>query len=163
MRAALQWIWRLPWPGRLRKLTPLIITAPVLRLLVFPHFTVGVVGVIENERGEVLLLRHTYRGDYPWGLPTGVMEYGEQPVDALRREVSEETGFEVELSPHATLFTELNRPLLNIIFRGRYLAGSFSSSTEISSAQFFPLDALPPVLPGQAEIIQQWAKERRQA
>jgi len=35
------------------------------------RFTVGVTGVVFNERGEILLLEHVFRGRHPWGLPGG--------------------------------------------------------------------------------------------
>lgn len=41
---------------------------------------------------RVLLLRHSYRPRYPWGLPTGWVRYGETAEQAARREVAEETG-----------------------------------------------------------------------
>jgi 8-oxo-dGTP diphosphatase len=50
--------------------------------------------VICDEAGRVLLIR---RGDgRGWSLPGGLMEPGERVVDALVREVWEETGLEVE-------------------------------------------------------------------
>lgn len=47
---------------------------------------------------EVLLASRRVRsGDLVWGLPKGLVEEGERPEDAARREVLEETGWEGEI------------------------------------------------------------------
>ena len=49
--------------------------------------------VIRN--GEILMVRHRHDGRDYWTLPGGGIETGEEPIDAARREVSEETGIEL--------------------------------------------------------------------
>lgn len=61
------------------------------------RFTVGVTGVVFNERGEILLLEHVFRGRHPWGLPGGWVGRHERPQDALRRELREEVGLSVRV------------------------------------------------------------------
>jgi ADP-ribose pyrophosphatase YjhB (NUDIX family) len=150
--AALEWIWRLPWPERLRRRAFDAAGLPVVRSILFPQFLVGVVGIIRDGDGKVLLLHHTYRST-PWGLPTGFLERGEQPIDALAREIEEESGLHVTLEPSPMVFTEEGRPLLNIVYRGSPRGGSFSASAEVSAARWFPLEALPPMLPTQRELL----------
>lgn len=60
-------------------------------LLFAPKVSLGVCAVITDEEGRVLLVRHTYRSQ-PWGLPGGLARHGEQPAEALAREVREELG-----------------------------------------------------------------------
>ncbi len=58
-----------------------------------------VVGVVQNLRGEYLLCRMPGgRGVFPgeWGLPGGGIEPGETLEEALRREIMEEVGLEVQ-------------------------------------------------------------------
>lgn len=51
---------------------------------------IGTAGVFTDELGGVLLVKPTYRPQ--WLLPGGVVEAGESPEDAFRREVREELG-----------------------------------------------------------------------
>lgn len=72
----------------------------LLALLVrvwIPRHYVGAVGAIFNEAGQVLLLEHVFRPHYPWGLPGGWVERGENPADTVRREIEEELGLRVEV------------------------------------------------------------------
>lgn len=61
----------------------------------YPRFPVGAVGIIKNERDELLLLRQTYHRDEQWGAPGGWVDAGEAPRQAVEREVWEETGLRV--------------------------------------------------------------------
>ena len=62
-----------------------------------PQNHVGTVGAIYNDQGQVLLVEHVFRVDYVWGLPGGWVERGEDPSDAILREVKEELNVEIEL------------------------------------------------------------------
>ena len=61
-----------------------------------PTFTVSATAVILNNRNEVLLLDHVLRPASGWGPPGGFLRSGEQPDAAIRREVREETGLELD-------------------------------------------------------------------
>jgi len=55
----------------------------------------GASAIVHDESGRVLLVR---RGDNGrWSLPAGMIDPGEQPADAVVREVLEETGVRVEV------------------------------------------------------------------
>jgi 8-oxo-dGTP pyrophosphatase MutT (NUDIX family) len=56
---------------------------------------VGAVGVIFNAEGRVLLVEHAFRTDFPWGLPGGWVEPGEEPAATVARELREELGLDV--------------------------------------------------------------------
>jgi len=57
-----------------------------------PLATVG--ALIFNNAGEVLMIR-THKWSNLWGIPGGKIKWGEPSVDALRREIKEETGLDV--------------------------------------------------------------------
>ena len=62
------------------------------------HRTI-VVGLVRNRRGDLLLCRMSPdRGVFPgqWGLPGGGIEPGETMEQALRREMREELGVEID-------------------------------------------------------------------
>src|SRR5438270_2556140 len=99
MRRLLDRIWGLPWPDTLRRASEPVLMASVVQRVLVPHFRVGVVAVVRDDAGEYLLFRHTYRNSCPWGLPTGFLEHGEQPSQALSREIFEESGLTVDLGP----------------------------------------------------------------
>lgn len=63
------------------------------------RFTAGVVGVIFDTSGQVLLVEHVFHPHHPWGLPGGWVDRYEDPADALRREMGEELGLEIEVGP----------------------------------------------------------------
>ncbi|MDA8370099.1 MAG: NUDIX hydrolase [Nocardiopsaceae bacterium] len=48
--------------------------------------------LIRSPEGEVLLVERTYKPDQPWGIPGGIIEHGESPLTACRRELTEELG-----------------------------------------------------------------------
>src|SRR5215212_963937 len=65
--------------------------------LLNPKFTVGVVGLVHDEEGRILLLKHTYRPGKPWGLPGGGLRPGESLEDCIRREVQEEANIKIQV------------------------------------------------------------------
>lgn len=65
--------------------------------LVVPRQYVGAVGAVFNETGQVLLVRHVYRADHPWGLPGGWLKLREHPGCGVRREIEEELSLNVEV------------------------------------------------------------------
>ena len=70
-------------------------------------FRAGVGAIIQKEDGKVLSLE---RKDIPgaWQLPQGGLDQGESPIEAVRREILEETGIEPK---HLELVGEASRLL----------------------------------------------------
>ena len=61
---------------------------------VMPTHIIAAAAVVVNEDGDVLFEKHVRRG---WEFPGGQVEVGENVIDAVRREVLEETGVEIEV------------------------------------------------------------------
>ena len=116
--------------------------------LVEPRFLVTVGAVVCNDEGRVMLLQHEFRTGNGWGIPGGFMEAGEQPLEALRRELREEVGVELEAAELVGVRT-LSRPQqVEIHFRCRLRASDMAApqSMEINSVGWFDPAALPPEL-----------------
>lgn len=58
---------------------------------------IGVDAIFVNEKGEILLIHRTGKNFHGyWGLVSGMVEWNEEVKDALKREVLEEIGVEIE-------------------------------------------------------------------
>ena len=104
-------------------------------------FTVSVVALIINSEKRVLLLDHYIRPGSSWGLPGGFVEPGELPAEAIRREISEETGLElgkVELIEVRTI-----RKHVEILFLAKADGPAEIRSREIRDLGWFLPDELP--------------------
>jgi 8-oxo-dGTP diphosphatase len=107
------------------------------------RFTVTAGAIIFDDEGRVLLLEHVFRPDGGWGIPGGFLSKGEQPEAALRREMREEIG--VELDRVEILFARtLPRPRqIEIYFRARPIGTPRPCSFEIRTAEWFEIENLP--------------------
>ena len=111
-----------------------------------PRFNVTAGAVVFNEQGEVLLLKHVFRAGSGWGIPGGFLEKGEQPDEAIRRELLEEAGLELESAELAFVRTLKTPARVEIIFRCRPRGRAVAQGFEIKSAEWFAPDNLPPGL-----------------
>ena len=115
--------------------------------LAHTRFTVTAGAVIFNDKREVLLLKHRFRAGSGWGLPGGFMEQGEQPMDALRRELREEIGLEVDDVAVFAARSFKKPKQVEVLFRARANAEVKSLTIEVERAEWFALDSLPEGLP----------------
>jgi 8-oxo-dGTP diphosphatase len=70
---------------------------------------VGVGGVVVQD-GRVLIVKRAHaprQGE--WSLPGGRVELGETLIEAVRREITEETGLDVEVGALVELFDRVHR------------------------------------------------------
>jgi ADP-ribose pyrophosphatase YjhB (NUDIX family) len=104
---------------------------------------IGATGLVVNQFGEALLVRRHETGS--WALPGGVLEAGELPTDAARRELEEETGLKVLPIRLVGLFFWPDRPdgYLSFSFRCLLRGGTLAPSPETPEVAFFRADNWP--------------------
>ncbi|MFI6289480.1 NUDIX domain-containing protein [Streptomyces sp. NPDC051018] len=116
------------------------------RVLWLAHakFMVGVTGVVRDERGRVLLLRHRmWAAGRQWGLPTGYAVKGEELPRTVVREVKEETGLDVETGELVRL-TSGYRLRVEVAYEARLVGGTLDIDPfEILEARWCEPDDLP--------------------
>ena len=127
--------------------------------LTHTRFTVTAGAIIFNHAGQILLLKHRFRAGSGWGLPGGFLESGEQPIDALRRELREELNLEIEAVEIFASRSFRKPKQVEILFRGRADGQVTPRTMEVERAEWFSLDAMPQGLPrDQRRLVEQAAK-----
>ena len=107
------------------------------------HFRVTAGAVVLDAGGRVLLLQHAFRPGSGWGIPGGFLAQGEQPEEALRRELREEVGLELECAELAFVRTLKSAGQVEVIFRCRPRGEPRPQSMEIKQAGWFAPEAWP--------------------
>ena len=118
-----------------------------------PHATAS--AVVQDDAGRILLGRRAGEPEAgKWDLPGGFLEEGEHPLDALLRELREETGVEIE--PLELVAIELDvygdgpeaPSTLNLYWTARPLSGDPEPADDVSELRWFG----PEELPGDGEL-----------
>jgi ADP-ribose pyrophosphatase YjhB (NUDIX family) len=118
----------------------------------------GVAAVIRDGEGRVLLVRKRATG--AWSFPSGYVEWDEDVRGAVAREVREELGLDANagdvLAVHSN-FHEDGRHTIGIWYAAALREGAFQlDDAEIDAAEYFPLDAVPPLAyPTDERVIEQ--------
>ncbi len=124
-------------------------------------FRIAVSALIFKE-GHVLL---AHRRDIDWwNLPGGGMEAGETVDEALRREVYEETGLEIEVEQLVGVYSKPQKQEVVLAFRCSILNGEPGETDETSECSYFAPDALPPnTLPKHRERVEDALRNQQHA
>ncbi len=106
--------------------------------------TLTVDAIIKTNDDKVVLVKRKnppYKGW--WALPGGIVEYGETVEEAVKREVKEETGLEVEIEKLVNVYSDPNRDprghFISICFLCRRVGGTLEAATDAAEVSVFPL------------------------
>lgn len=95
---------------------------------------VSVAALVTNDEGQILLVNSPWRG---WEYPGGLIEPGETFQEALRREIREEAGVEVEITGFVGICKNVGMDIVNIDFTARYVGGALTTSEESTEVGWF--------------------------
>ncbi len=117
-----------------------------MKNLSYTHRVAVTAYVVKDDK--FLLLK---RNNEPciWAPPGGRLEEDENPEEGLKREIKEETNFDIEIiAPVNTWFGEWQgKPLLSIDYLVRTVGGKLQLSDEHSSATWVSLEELKKGVP----------------
>ena len=112
--------------------------------------------------GALLMVR---RGKEPyaghWSVPGGTLEHGELLTDAVRREVSEETGIEIDVGDLLGILEWPGDPhyvILDYVATPLDAAAALEPGDDAAEARWVPLDDVPKLecTPRFLETLQGW-------
>ncbi len=96
--------------------------------MIHPKHIVAVSGLISHPNGKILLIRSPRRG---WEFPGGQVEKGENLIEALQREIQEESGVTASIGSLVGVYSNIKSPTKLIFgFLGDYVSGELTTSAE---------------------------------
>ena len=110
-------------------------------------FTVTAAGIIRNSEGKVLIIKHHFRPGSGWGIPGGFVKAGEHAEAALRRELREEIGLELEQLSIFAARTFQRQNQIEIVFLAKASGEPQPRSIEVERVEWFSPELLPDALP----------------
>jgi ADP-ribose pyrophosphatase YjhB (NUDIX family) len=110
------------------------------------------------ERGQ-----EPYRGS--WELPGGFVEAGESPVEAVRREIFEETGLRVQapsiIGAYTSRYGDDGKWTVDVAFHCRAPSGDLKLSIESSNAAWVTIEQMPPLaFAGERSALEKFTQKR---
>ncbi|MBP3271520.1 MAG: NUDIX domain-containing protein [Ruminococcus sp.] len=119
------------------------------------EFMGAAVAAVTDEQGRILLVRRCDCGK--WGIPGGLMEYGETLAQAAVREALEETGLEVVIDRFVGIYSgyisrTTDRQPITGLFAAHAVGGElYCDHIETDELRYFSQDELPEIYSPQHE------------
>ena len=121
---------------------------------IMPTHIIAAAGIVINESGEILLVKHNHDG---WVFPGGQVEIGENVIDAVKREVMEEAGVDIDVGELFCVSSNTGKHpgyngvkevptkiMLDFICRAK--SGTPRPSDENSASAYYPADSVPKLI-----------------
>lgn len=106
----------------------------------------GVAGVILRGNQIVMIRRKYGTNKGKWCIPCGNVEIGEDVRTAVRREIKEETGLDVEVGDIVDVLSTHHSPERSVVgvwFFVKEKGGNLVAGDDAAEVQLFPLDEPP--------------------
>ncbi|MCY0879470.1 MAG: NUDIX hydrolase [Firmicutes bacterium] len=130
------------WDGKMRRYCPQCGFVYWER----PLPAVAAVVLRKGPPEEMVLVRRRYPPEVgQWTLPGGGVEAGESVVDAVRREVQEETGLAISVDAQLGTWSTPSSETIITFFVAHPVGGELKAGTDAMEAAWFPLRELPPL------------------
>lgn len=130
----------------------------------YPQLKVGSAAILTINNKILLLKRaeHPWKDD--WYLPAGYVEFDEDPIKAVIREVYEETGIIVNIENLFNVYFFNDDPRGNgvlIVYQCSYKSGDLKLNNEVIDGNFFKSNQLPKNLcgAGHSRAILDWKRK----
>lgn len=129
----------------------------MVRGRIYPHAPIlGVAGVIFSDERVLMVRREQEPSKGEWSLPGGVVELGEPHVEALRREVYEETSVEIEVGGLIGVFDRIvrdhkERVLYHYVivdYWGWMISGRVHARSDANQVHLFPVGEIDSLVLG---------------
>ena len=132
----------------------------------YPQLKVGVGVLIEKDSRLLLLQRAHKPWKDCWNLPAGYVEVDENPRDAAKREVFEETALSVEVGELFQMYYFDDDPRGNgimLLYEAKSVSGQLKYNDEVKSARYFSWQDIPNELTGAGDdrAIWEWRERAR--
>lgn len=142
-------------------------TCPRCGWVHYLQLKVGAAVIIERDNRLLLLQRAHEPWVGSWMIPAGYVEADEDPKDAAKREVLEETSLNVELGDLLKTYYFDDDPRGNgvaFVYKATKISGEMNINSEATSAQYFSYDEIPSYLTkgGHDKIIAEWCLQAKQ-
>ncbi len=102
------------------------------------YYRVSIKALITNEAGELLVVNERGRG---WDLPGGGLDWGEDTIEALHREIEEELGCQATINKQPIMIMPANNNSYNqhviwIVYRVRIDTRTIQSTDDVTEYRF---------------------------
>ncbi len=159
MRTLLRVKWQ-SFTVSMARLLPSFLLKAIIYLLK-KKYVIGVVAVVFNDDGDLLVLHHTYRREIAWRLPGGLKEAHETPFVTLVRELKEEANVYAE--PIAVIaVAEAGISLDVAVLCGVSFEEPFVANAEVDERKWVEPHAYCAILPSEQRAFVQSAIRMRE-